>query len=110
MAESGSERDPIERLAESYLARFRTGERPSLTELIATHPELAEPIQALFPVLLELEQAGSAIGPATGSVVPRAPLGGATLESLGDFRIIREVGRDGMGVVYEQAIVLAELV
>jgi len=101
MADSHSDCDPVEQLAASFLARFRAGERPSLTEIAAAHPELADEIRALFPALLELEQAGSAIGPEPGPAAPRASGGGLPLESLGDYRIIREVGRGGMGVVYE---------
>jgi hypothetical protein len=101
MADSSSDREPLEQLAESFLARFRAGERPSLTEIIAAHPELADEIRSLFPALVEMEQAGSVVGSATGSALLRAPLEGARFESLGDFRIIREVGRGGMGIVYE---------
>jgi hypothetical protein len=52
MADSGSDREPIEQLAESFLARFRGGERPSLTELVAAHPEpgtLDNPPSSSFP-------------------------------------------------------------
>jgi serine/threonine protein kinase/WD40 repeat protein len=101
MAETGSGREPLEELAESFLARFRAGERPSLSEYTAAHPELADQIRELFPALVEIEQAGSVVGPATGPAAPGAILGKARLESLGDYRIIREVGRGGMGVVYE---------
>jgi hypothetical protein len=101
MADSSSDREPLEQLAESFLARFRAGERPSLTEFTAAHPELAEEIRELFPALIEMEQAGSVVGPTTGPALPPAPLEGARPESLGDFRIIREVGRGGMGIVYE---------
>ncbi len=55
----------------------------------------------MFPALIEMEQAGSAIGPATGWAASRTPLAGTPIESLGDYRIIREIGRGGMGVVYE---------
>jgi serine/threonine protein kinase len=101
MVDSGSEREPIEELVESFLARFRAGQRPSLTEFTAAHPELADQIRGLFPALLELEQAGSAIGPAMRPDAPGATARRTTLESLGDYRIIREVGWGGMGVVYE---------
>ena len=99
MADPVSEREPIEELAESFLARFRAGQRPPLTELVAAHPELAEEIRELFPALIEMEQAGSAIGPATAAA--RAPMECTMPESLGDYRVIREIGRGGMGVVYE---------
>ena len=80
---------------------IRAGERPPLAELVAAHPELAEEIRELFPALIEMEQAGSAIGPAMGWAASRTPLGGTAIDSLGDYRIIREIGRGGMGVVYE---------
>jgi serine/threonine protein kinase len=96
MSDSSSGREPLEELAESFLARFRAGERPSLTDVAAAHPDLADQIRELFPALIEMEQVGSA----TGSAPP-----GAAIEemrsNLGDYRILREVGRGGMGVVYE---------
>jgi serine/threonine protein kinase len=101
MPDSTSRREPIEELAESFLARLRAGERPALSEFTAAHPELAEQIRELFPALLELEQAGSEIGAAPGTAAPPADAGVTPLESLGDYWIIGEVGRGGMGVVYE---------
>ena len=97
------ERDPLEQLAESFLNRFRAGERPSLSEFTAAHPELADEIRSLFPALVEMEQAGSAVVPATGPASPAigALTGTRRLEQLGDYRIVREVGRGGMGVVCE---------
>jgi hypothetical protein len=38
--------DPVEELVDSFLERYRRGERPSLTEYTAEHPELAERIRA----------------------------------------------------------------
>ncbi len=101
MADRLLKREPIEELAESFLARFRAGERPPLTELVAAHPELEVEIRELFPALIEMEHAGLAIGPARSWAAAPSPLGGVALESLGDYRIIREIGRGGMGVVYE---------
>ena len=50
--------DPLGPVVESFLDRFRRGERPALTELIARHPELAGEIRELIPALVELEQLG----------------------------------------------------
>jgi len=43
-----SGRDPLGPILESFLARFRQGERPSLTEYIGRYPALADEIRELF--------------------------------------------------------------
>jgi serine/threonine protein kinase len=86
--------DLLDSLAESFLTRYRRGERPSLSDYTRQHPDLASQIQELFPALVELEELGSALGP--------APLKHSDAPSrLGEYRIIREIGRGGMGVVFE---------
>jgi len=82
------ERDAVEQLAEEFLERYRRGERPSVSEYASAYPDLAASIRELFPAIAMLENMGDA--------------GSADLSRrLGDFRILREVGRGGMGVVYE---------
>src|SRR5271157_4559283 len=87
----------LTRLADEFAARYRRGERPSLQEYIDRHPGLADDIREFFPTLVKMEQAKDdrqhvPEGPAAGPLPP--------LERLGDFRILREIGRGGMGVVY----------
>ena len=47
--------EDFDRLADSFLARLRRGERPSLSEYTERHPSLAEKILELFPALVEME-------------------------------------------------------
>jgi eukaryotic-like serine/threonine-protein kinase len=97
-------RDPghVEELAEEFLDRRRRGERPTVAEYAEKYPELAEQIRAFFPALILVEDLKPGSVDITESVGGSAgPALGTTLERLGDFRIIREVGRGGMGVVYE---------
>ncbi|HVS36468.1 MAG TPA: protein kinase, partial [Gemmataceae bacterium] len=98
MSESSSEVNPLDVLAEEFVARHRAGERPSLDEFTARCPDLADDIRDLFPGLVMMEgvrpDQGDSTGPFAGGPAP-------TLKRLGDFRILREVGRGGMGVVYE---------
>src|SRR5262249_31577046 len=104
MSDSTADRDPIEMLADSFLARFRRGERPSVEDYAAQHPELAEEIRELLPALVMLEQDKPAVGSATGAHEgPDVTAAGPALHQLGDYLILREVGRGGMGVVYEAA-------
>ena len=99
---SGGSRDPVELLAEEFLGRRRRGERPTIDEYASRHPELAEAIRAAFPALLMIEGLGGSSPDATGPVGGDTPKAEAVrLERLGDYRILREVGRGGMGVVYE---------
>lgn len=94
--ESPCSRDPVEELAEAFLERYRRGERPSLTEFTSRAPEHADEIRELFPALVVMEQAVPAV--ASGAAHPH---GGVPLKRLGDYRVIREIGRGGMGIVYE---------
>jgi tetratricopeptide (TPR) repeat protein len=93
------DRNPVEVLAEDFLARERRGERPSVGEYVARYPDLAAEINELFPVLLDMEDArvGGDDPPGGTAVGPTRHFGGR----LGDYRILREVGRGGMGVVYD---------
>ena len=56
MSEPSQDRDPFEAVAESFLARYRAGERPSVAEYAARHPELADQIRRLLPALVMVEQ------------------------------------------------------
>src|SRR5262249_53429139 len=101
MSASGSsdDRNPVEVLADDFVERQRRGERPTLDEYCRRYPELADDIRDLFPVLIRMEDLHSDdAGGATGAAALPAA---ARLARLGDFRILREVGRGGMGVVYE---------
>jgi hypothetical protein len=93
-------RNPVEELAEAFLERYRRGERPSLSEYTQAHPEFADEIRELFPALVMMEEAGPREADRAGSC-GRVTADGQELRRLGDYRIIRQVGRGGMGVVYE---------
>jgi serine/threonine protein kinase/WD40 repeat protein len=101
MNDTNSERDPVDALAEEFVARYRRGERPSLSEYINRCPELADEIRALFPALVMMEDVRPRPGGSSAATDDKAGAAGPTLERLGDYRILREVGRGGMGVVYE---------
>jgi hypothetical protein len=76
---------------DDYLAAMEAGHKPDRGVFLARHAEVAE---ALAPQLdQQVADQGTALSAITGELAATTP--------LGDFRIIREIGRGGMGVVYE---------
>ena len=101
MAVDDVERDDLlDRLGEEFAARLRRGEQPSLKEYADGYPELADEIRELFPAMFQVERAKEICldwdnaDQAHATVTPLPP-------QVGDYRILREVGRGGMGLVYE---------
>jgi eukaryotic-like serine/threonine-protein kinase len=90
-------------LAEEFLERYRAGERPPLSEYTDRHPHLAAEIREVFPAMAMMEKIAIADGSLARDPTERVPASAAAaaLRQLGDYRILREVGRGGMGIVYE---------
>jgi hypothetical protein len=89
----------VTRAVEEYLAAWETGRRPNRQEFLAQHADIADALAECLDGLDFIRSAAPGLRQATGPYVqnyaiqPDGP--------LGDFRIVREVGRGGMGVVYE---------
>ena len=100
---ASQEFDFVEQLAEEFAERLRNGEKPTIQEYVDQYPSHAELIRDTFEAVAMMENLapGSADSFGQESLTGQAIVGIKEVEQLGDFRIIGEVGRGGMGVVYE---------
>jgi eukaryotic-like serine/threonine-protein kinase len=87
---------------DAYLAAAEDGVAPTREELLAKHPDMAEDLEACLASLEFIRQASLTNPPLVPDAKPvGANEGEAGIGDLGDFWLIAEVGRGGMGVVYE---------
>jgi serine/threonine protein kinase len=86
-------------LIDQITSQLDAGEAVDEEQLAAAHPTWANEIRGLVPALRGMAQAGAIIARDHDptSLDPKGPAG----RQVGEFRLIREIGRGGMGIVYE---------
>lgn len=94
---SNSSSDPVDQILEFAVARHLMGDRVDIEEIAIQNPELADTIRARWRVLVRIKDP---LGPILQfpTVLGTPSIAGA---HIGNFELVREIGRGGMGIVYE---------
>ena len=88
-------------ILEEFLTKLEAGARLNPEDLTARCPALAEPLKACLASLEFLHDASLSLRDPAAPELPSATECQTDLGRLGDFQLVREIGRGGMGVVYE---------
>ena len=95
-------------LLEQLIASSRDGRMPDFADVTREHPELETELRELWATAMIAEDFGSFTSRSGGSPEPAVPddpntsrrAACSTPRRVGDFELLEEIGRGGMGVVY----------
>jgi eukaryotic-like serine/threonine-protein kinase len=100
MADPKRDPDLVDNLAEEFAGRLRAGERPSVEEYASRHPEIADELRTVLAGVALMEQLKPKRTDIRRTSPPR-PEHDPLPSRVAEYRIVREIGRGGMGVVCE---------
>lgn len=91
-------RDPLEVVLSEFSDALQRGTEPSIADYAARYPDLADQIRELFPLLQGLGQwKEDREIECMRRNFPRE----ISIKRLGDYQLERELGRGGMGIVFQ---------
>lgn len=86
---------------DAYLTSLENNAPRQIESLVAEHPDLAEPLEFYVRSLVELHDAAAGFQAPRPAHEQSDDLEHDDARRLGDFELVGEIGRGGMGVVYE---------
>jgi serine/threonine protein kinase/Tfp pilus assembly protein PilF len=87
----------VGQVADEFTERLNRGEHPDIEHYAERYPEIAHILRQALPALQAVGALAPGSLPSDEAALEQSPLTGC----LGDFRLISQIGRGGMGVVYE---------
>jgi tetratricopeptide (TPR) repeat protein len=89
----------------AYLQAVDAGQAPDREDLLARHPHLAAELHAFFATHDSLDRLagplrGALAAPPTNTAPPSPAAAGPPAAAFGDYELLGEIARGGMGVVY----------
>ena len=93
--------NPLDVLADEFSQAIRSGLQPSIADFENRIPERREEVRALLKSIQIFERVSHLEHIRHRQQRKASQFASKPLEIVGDFRIVREIGRGGMGIIYE---------
>src|SRR6516225_3387959 len=101
----GPSHDPLDAVIAGYLQQVEAGAVPDREALLARHPDLADRLRAFFADYDRLDRQAADLhlsGDLGRTLGPGQPPGELPrIRYFGDYELLEEIARGGMGVVYK---------
>ena len=90
---SSLDQQTLDAIAEEFSREYRDGKQPSIEVYLAKHPDPSGELKTLLSSIAMIEGLkSSGESPSSNQ---------SQIEQLDDYKIVREIGRGGMGIVFE---------